>query len=389
MTGLSILYTQQAKEEEEWATLPAKDKTGRLREVYWARRAEDQIGKKSFFQITSTSRPDRGEMGRRPDHPGDGFIYMARIGPEAKENFEWLEVTEVFTIVPAAQIEGAMKAWNGIKQKQPVDFDEFRRDLRRGRPSRTEQRSAANKVIKQINRKLGKTSYQELVDKYGYGTLVVGLPLWFAVLPDNPFRVENVLDDFFTRTALGLQEVVRKKLKKRSCPFRQVIVIWDTTPEAIKSWSKNRSAEYEDVANISLEQLMPLSILLMLLTSPKDGIAETTIDESEVPSLCLHINIKVGKRKKGIESYPSSVRVLREMVQARKDEEKQEGIKEKLRLRIVLWLCKLFCFVRIHRMKGLTRWIARRMSVSHFWKVQVARQQARWLYRKSITRNGL
>ena len=36
MTGLSVLYTRQAAEEREWAAIPDRDRTGRLREVYWA-----------------------------------------------------------------------------------------------------------------------------------------------------------------------------------------------------------------------------------------------------------------------------------------------------------------------------------------------------------------
>ena len=60
-----------------------------------------------------------------------------------------------------------------------------------------------------IERKLAKASYQELLEKYGYGTQVVGMPLWFAVPSNDPCRAENALDDFMTRTALGLEEVRR------------------------------------------------------------------------------------------------------------------------------------------------------------------------------------
>ena len=383
MTGLSILYTQQATEEKEWATVPDRDKTSRLREVYWARKVEKEIEKKSSFQMQLYWRPDRGEMGRRPDHPGDGFIYMVRMYPEAEGNFEWLEVTEVFTTVSPEQIEGAMKARNGLRQNQPVDFDEFRRDLSLGRPSQAAQRSAADKVIEQINKKLTKPSYNELVEKYGYGTLIVGMPLWFATPPDDLLRVKNALDDFYTRTRLGLKEVTRKTLRKKDCPFKQVIVIWDTTPEAIKVWEMNKSADYENAANTSL------SMLGILSESLEDVIAETTIAESEMPSMCFRIPMKVNKQKKGIGPYPGFVQVLGKMAKKMKDKEKQEGMKEKLKQRIILGLCKLFCFVKIYGMDGLTRRIARKMSVAHFLKVQMAEQQALRLYRESIKRNDL
>ena len=119
-----------------------------------------------------------------------------------------------------------MRAWNGIPDNNPVGFDEFLDGLRLGRPSRMEQRRAADRVIASIEKKLSKASYQGLLAKYGYGTLVVGMPLWFAVLPVDPFRAENALDDFATRTALGLDEIRRSVLRRRDCPFRNIIVIW-------------------------------------------------------------------------------------------------------------------------------------------------------------------
>ena len=78
--------------------------------------------------------------------------------PKVEERFEWVEVTEVFTMVAASQIESAMRAWNGIPDKQPVDFDAFRKVVPRGRPSRMEQRRAADRVIEQVDRKLAKAT---------------------------------------------------------------------------------------------------------------------------------------------------------------------------------------------------------------------------------------
>ena len=101
-------------------------------------------------------RVDRTEIGRRRDEPGDGFIYLVHMTPQVEDRFEWLEVTEVFTTVPASRIEGAMRAWNGIPDNSPVDFDAFRDGLPRGRPSKMEQRRAADHVIAQVERKLSK-----------------------------------------------------------------------------------------------------------------------------------------------------------------------------------------------------------------------------------------
>ena len=242
MTGLSVLYAKEAANERDWKATPDRERTGRLREVYWARRAESRTRRHSFMDITLNWRPERTDVGRRRDDPGDGFnLYLVDM-MRNEDRFEWLEVTEVFTTVPASQIESAMRAWNGIPGKRPVDFDTFRDALPRALPSRNEQRKAADKAIAQVERKLSKSSYEELLERYGYGTLVVGMPLWFAVPPDDPWRAQNALDDFMTRTTLGLEDVKQRVLRRRTCPFRNVIVTWDTTPQAMHEWYNNRSA---------------------------------------------------------------------------------------------------------------------------------------------------
>ena len=109
-----------------------------------------------------TWRPDRSELGRSMDDPGDGLIYRVRLFPQTEEHFGWIEVTEVFTAVSGKNIQGAMRAWNGIPGKHTVNLAEFLRTIRRGRPSRVEQRRAADQVIEQVLKKLAKQSYQEL-----------------------------------------------------------------------------------------------------------------------------------------------------------------------------------------------------------------------------------
>ena len=379
MTGLSVLYAREAAEEQDWTVVPDRDRTGRLREVYWARRAELKSGRKPFVNATLYWRLDRTGMGRRRDEPGDGFVYLVSMAPCVEDRFEWLEVTEVFTTVPASRIEAAMRAWNGIPNKRPVDFDEFRRELRRGRPSRVEQRCAADRTISQIERKLAKTSYRELLEKYGYGTLVVGMPLWFAVPPEDPFRVENAIDDFLTRTTLGLEDIRRRVLQRRDCPFRKVVVVWDTTPQALKEWRDGRSALYEDAANASLENPLGSSLWGVL----SDGVKEA-ISESEVPSMSFHVLVEARKKASGAGPYPELVETLGEVLRERN--ERPVGRWSSLKAKVALTLWKLLCFVRIHGLEGLERWIARKLSVLHAWRRRTARRKARRLYRESRRR---
>ena len=384
MTGLSVLYAKEAAEEREWAEIQDRDKTGRLREVYWVRRADLKTGRKPFVNIKILRRVDRTEIGRRRDDPGDGFIYLVNMTPRVEDRFEWLEVTEVFTTVLASQIEGAMRAWNGISDKHSVDFDEFRKRLPRGRPSRTEQRRAADRVIAQIEKKLAKDSYKELLERYGYGTLVVGMPLWFAVPPDDPFRAENAVDDFMTRTSLGLEDIKQRTLKRRDCPFRNVIVIWDTTPQALRAWREERSAEYEDAANASLENPLGASVWGMLSDGLEKAIAKLAVPESEAPSMSLQVGAKTQKKASGRGPYPELVKALREL--AREFDENPMGRKTMLKLRVSLAFCKVLCFLRIHGVEGLARWIARKFSVSQARRARAIRRKARRLYRESRRR---
>ena len=132
MSGLSVLYAKEAAKEAGWERIPPRNRTKRLREAYWARRAEGASRRKSFMRMVLTWRPDRSELGRGPTDPGDGLVYKVQVFPQAEEHFKWLEVTEVFTNVSARDIEGAMRARNGIRGKHTVNLAEFLRTIRRG-----------------------------------------------------------------------------------------------------------------------------------------------------------------------------------------------------------------------------------------------------------------
>ncbi len=387
MTGLSVLYASQAAEEPEWTAMPDRAKVGRLREVYWARRAESKLRERRFGMGLHW-RLDRHGIGRRSDEPGDGFVYLVDMVAPVKARFEWLEVTEVFTTVPACRIEGAMRAWNGIAGKQAVDFDEFRKGLRLGRPSRVEQREAADKVIAQIEKKLAKASYHELLEKYGYGTLVVGLPLWFATYPDDPSRAENALDDFVTRTGLGLEDVKRRVLRKRNCPFGRVVVIWDTTPQAAREWRERKSARYKEAACASLDNSIAVALLEMLSDDLEKAVSASGIPESEAPSSSLHVDVTTRKRIAGKGPYPALVETLGKRVREQ-EIENPFSLGARLRWKAALLVCKLLCFVRLHGIEGLERWAMRKLSVSHARQARAVWRKMRRFYRESRRKDRL
>lgn len=87
---------------------------------------DSKLGRKAFVNMKLSLRLDRNGIGRGGDDPGEGFIYVLNTLPQVEDRLEWLEVTEVFTTLPASQIVGA-RAWNGIPKRHTVDSDEFRR----------------------------------------------------------------------------------------------------------------------------------------------------------------------------------------------------------------------------------------------------------------------
>ena len=83
MTGLSVLYANQAMKERGWADIPDRNKVSRLREMYWLKVVKP-LGPKSNLKMQLYWRPDQGELGRRADMPGDGFAYVATMFPSAE-----------------------------------------------------------------------------------------------------------------------------------------------------------------------------------------------------------------------------------------------------------------------------------------------------------------
>ena len=379
MTGLSVLYAKQAANEPEWAEIPDAARPGRLREVYWARRAESKRGSEPFLDMAFTWWPDRARIGRRPDQPGDRFSYRVNLIPRPEDRFEWLEVTEVFTTVPARQIQRAMRAWNGIPDRHPVDLRQFRMGVPRRRPSRMSQRKAADDVVAQVEKKLAKASYQELLEKYGYGTLVVGMPLWFATPPEDPLRAENAVDDFTTRTILGLQEIRRGVLKRRECPFRRVIVTWDTTPQALREWRHRRSTEYENPANVSLKNPAGARVWDRMSDLMEEAISEAGDAEGNAPSMHFHVDVKVRKEASGTGPYPEPVGAIRKGL--RETDERSIGLG--LMSRIAGMLSRWRRFLRLHGVAGFKSRIARKLSVPHAWRARSTRRRARRFYRES------
>ena len=187
--GLEILYAKPGP-NDGLTDVAERDLTSELRERFWIHKAANAgSGRKSSadIQITLPVWIERAALGRNRNEPGDGFRYVIRSGTGGtEERVEWFEVTEVFEGVDAQDIEAFMRLDNGGRANSNFDQDEFVGGLNRGIPRRTAQRRAADKVVAAVEKKLSKSSYEGMSRHHGYGTLIVGLPLWFATWPLNP-----------------------------------------------------------------------------------------------------------------------------------------------------------------------------------------------------------
>ena len=246
-----------------------------------------------------------------------------------------------------------MRCRNGIATRQGFDSDTFLDGLDLGTPSRAAQRRAADKVIAAVGKKLGKGSYRDMEKMHGYGTLIVGLPLWFASYPANPLRAENVIDDFVSRVGMGLKPHFRR-LGNRRCQFWRIVVVWKTSAQSMREWtSRARFDVYDDPALRDLGAVpAKIGSLASLLVDTLPG------------GLKLFV---YGARPEKLEKHVWLPQRMGPILQKLEDVETRHRprIHQRIRWRILQRCVELACFVRVHGLAGLERWIVARLSPRH------------------------
>ena len=184
-----ILYAKPSP-NDNLADVAVRDLPKELRERYWIGQAADastDAKTRPRFEVAIPWQIERAEFGRNRNEPGDGFRYVFRQGTEGTGGrAEWFEVTEVFEGVDAKDVEAFMRLANGGRGYPGFDSEGFLGGLNLGMPTRAAQRRAADTVIAAVERKLTRASYEGLWRTHGYGTLIVGLPLWCATPPAGP-----------------------------------------------------------------------------------------------------------------------------------------------------------------------------------------------------------
>ena len=382
VSGLGIIFCNDYKSSPEWKNVPCRRKTKWLRERYWANRAERNPDR-GFISISVHSEIDREVIGRRQIDPGDSFhlrIYGSHLetGGSITRGNKWAEVTEVYTTTDPSDIESIMRLYHGLQTGGVNEVEDFVKHLYMGRPTVTEQIRAAECVVDAIKKKIGKESYRDLPQKVGYGTLVVGLPLWFACPPVNPFRIENVVDNFPTRIACAFREEVRNELKQSGCPFDSVVVAWDVTMTALEEWWREASTRYSDFGGHTIADPFTTGEIL-------EAVFATDI-EDDMQGMAMWLNCRVKKLTPSgqiafpIEKLFDSIVQNRDRLENRpKVEQFLAVISSHLRWERLRWnvLKRLNLIRRQSNFCTMLKWI--KLYFKSRW---IARQQRR-LYRQS------
>lgn len=389
--GLEVLFATRER-GDGLAGVPERDIPGELRERYWISMAEDAGGRKRPWAvaISMPRRIERWELGRDRNQPGDGFRYLYRRGTDGPgSRAEWFEVTEVFEGVEAKDIEAFMRHNNGGTTRPAFDPGGFLRALDMGIPCRAAQRRAADKVVDAVEKKLNKASYEGMWREHGYGTLIVGLPLWFATIPADPLRAENAIDDFGTRVRIGLKPFARQ-LKRKTCPFWRIVIVWMSSRESLRELcGKVRYEVYDDPAYRKIGSLPIKLQSFMPLLSEITGVVEKARMQGEKAG-GLRRSVTVAEPKKKAKEttlqLPSAISAFKEALDGGSERRLPLNPLEQARWRVMQRVIEVLRFLRVHGMSGLERWATTRLSPRHRITQLVMKRRALRLYRASRQR---
>ena len=247
-------------------------------------------------------------------------------------------------------------------------------------------------MIAAVEKKVNKASYQGMWRRHGYGTLIVGLPLWFATIPADPLRVENVIDDFITRVAIGLEPFARQ-LKKKSCPFWRIVVVWAPSLESVREWhGKARYEVYDDpayrrIGGLPLKSKSMTSLLLKLLGE----LESARVDGEKVGELELSIAVArpEKQRKEASVQLPPAVETFRRALDGDGKRRGRANPLERVKWRAMQRAMEVLCFLRAYGVSGLERWAIARLSPRHRMTQLATRRRALRLYRASRQREAM
>lgn len=382
-SALNILYLKP-RHGEKRGDITQRNLVKNLREDFWIEQSGRAEVRSSWvhFEISCPYSIEHRDLGRNREQPGDGFRWSYNIGTSGtRSRAEWFEVTEVFVTVDPWDVEAFMRLNNGLSAYAGFNPEKFLREIDMGIPPRSVQRLAADKVIDAIDKKFRKLSYEDVSASHGYGTLIVGLPLWFASLPANPLRDANVLDDFMTRVGVALKRY-SKSLAKKKIPFWRIVVAWNMSEESLHdSKAKSRMDVYEDPVYRQIGDFPTKGFLIWNLV---DLLIDADLKELDSSSSEMHL-VQACPTKNKPAMLPASIAE----VEANFEETKRHlGLSTRTRLkwRVIQRLLEFITFTKVHGFAGLRRWAAVRLSPRFWIEAWAKLRRQEWLYEESRRR---
>ena len=393
--GTGILHVCGNDDDPDWREVRPRDRPKYLRERHWIRQWSGQRWRRpGVVGMAWRKELRRADIGRSPDDPGDAFFDFGLLTRHFKSLVTvrtWVEVTEVFQPGRATGVNRFVREYNGLRGKGEIDAQDFLRSLDLGLPDARLQRAMADHVLAAVIKKAWKGQeagpYRSLVDDYGRGVLIVGLPLWFSVLPSVPRNPSSALDDFVTRLLLGLDAIQRSVLRANWCPFDSVVVLWNPTLESIDSWARAADHDfYSDPANVTWRTPISCSQAYSWL-----GAVDRKFGKLNFPLSPFRFQVRwdryasldaaLADQRRRIR-FPGAPRPFGPKSGLEIDCIESENVLQACSFRISSWLFQLWLFVRLHGWHGLRHRILVRLSPVRVYAHWRSRNRLRKLYAK-------
>ena len=156
--GTGVLRGGGDDSARPWPDVPERDRSKFLRERYWIKQwGYKRWPSSDFIRASSHAELNLGALGRRPNDPGDVFLWLFLTSSKSIVNVRtWVEVTEVFLPGLAEKVDIFVRQYNGLRGKGEIDAEEFLRSLDLGTPGARLQHDMADYVISAVVKKLGR-----------------------------------------------------------------------------------------------------------------------------------------------------------------------------------------------------------------------------------------
>ena len=385
----AILHLREEEKDPNWQDVLYRDRAKHLRERFWIKQSGPTArwNNRKAFNFSGSTELRISELERKLDDPGDAFYELFLSTYRYIIHLRtWFEVTEVFLPEHAQKVKLFIQEYNGLRGKGYIDADEFLKSLNLGRPDVCTQLEMVDKVIAAIKKKAEKGreegSYKSLVNDYGRGQLIVGLPLWFATYPSDMMDPSSVLTDFYMRLKLALKEIKHSILLKNWCPFDSVVILWNPTLEAIDEWVNVADIDfYSDPANRSLKS--PFSLIKGYSYWKKHNLPKPSVIKNYVRCdryRSLKAMLADQRRRLRFSNNPRPLGP-----ETCLDVRKSKTVIDSLRMEVYMWVLQLLLYIRVNGWRGLCRRIASQFSVKQLYSVLRLIYQMRKLYRSSLS----